>query len=126
MLARGDDENDRLAWPDQPIPVDGDNAFERPAGRRLKGGAVDFRLRHAGIIFDFERREGTALVAAEPTKTYQRPDTGASLRQSGGFGRNIEALRLNANEDPGTHALTPQSLAEKRRLRAHSGSRRRA
>ena len=103
MLARGDDENDRLAGPDQTMPVHGEDAFERPAGGRLKGGAADFGLRHAGIMLDFERREGAAFVTAKTGITYQRADIGAPLRQPGGFGRNIEALRLNAHNNPGAH-----------------------
>ncbi len=101
-------------------------AFERPAGGRLKSGAVDFGLRHARIMFDFERREGAAFVTAKPGKTYQRADIGASLRQPGGFGRNIETFLLDPHEQLGRHAFTPRSLAEKRRFRAHSRSRRRA
>ena len=53
----------------------------------FKGGAVDFGLCHARIMFDFERRKGAAFVTAKPGKTYQRADIGASLRQPGGFGR---------------------------------------
>ncbi len=96
-----------LAWPDQTIPVHGQDCFERPAGGRLEGGAVDFGLGHAGIMFDFKRRERAALVTAKPSKTYQRADIGASLRQPGGFGRNIEALRLNAHKNPGAHGGGP-------------------
>ncbi len=73
MQARGDDENDRLARKDQTMPVRGEDSFERPAGGRLKGGAVDFCLRHARIMFDFERREGAALVAAKPVKLISAP-----------------------------------------------------
>jgi hypothetical protein len=126
MQARGDDENDSLARPDQTIAVHGEDSFERPAGSRLKGGAVDFGLRHSRIMFDFERREGAALVAAKPGKTYQRADIGASLRQPGGFGRNIKTFLLNAHNNPGTHALTPRSSVEKRQSPARSESRRRA
>src|SRR5205807_5553326 len=96
MLAGGDDENDRLARKDQPMPVHGEDSFERPARSRLKRGAVDLGLRHARIMFDFERREGAPLVAAKPGKTYQRAYIGAPLRQPGGFRRNIETLLLNA------------------------------
>src|SRR5437016_10538579 len=113
MLARGDDENDRFARPDQSMPVHGEGAFERPAGGRLKGCAVDFGLRHSGIMFDFERREDAALVAAKPRKTYQRADIGASLRQPGDFGRNIETFLLNAHKYPAAHAFIPRSSAEK-------------
>jgi len=120
MQARGDDENDRLAWSDQTMPVHGKDAFERPARGRFKGGAVDFGLRHAGIMLDFERRQGAAFVTAKASKTYQRADIGASLRQQGGFGRNIEALRLNAHNNPGTHALILPSSAEKKQFRARS------
>src|SRR5580704_1154915 len=106
MLARGDDENDWLARKNQTMPVHGEDAFERPAGGRLKGGAIDFGLRHSGIMLDFERRQGAAFVTAKPGETYQRADIGAPLGQPGGFRRNIEALRLNAHKYPGTHALT--------------------
>src|SRR5580704_3603192 len=100
MLARGDDENDSLARPDQTKPVYSEDRFERPAGGRRKRGAVDFGLRHAGIMFDFERRQSAAFVAAKPGKTYQRADIGAPLRQLGGFGRNIEAFLLNPHDKP--------------------------
>ena len=90
MRAGGDGEDDRLAWLYQTIAMDGDNAFERPAGRRLAGDAGDFLFRHAGIMLDFERRERAAFVAAKPGEGDERANVAAPLRQIGGFGRGIE------------------------------------
>jgi hypothetical protein len=41
MLARGDDENDPFARPNQTIAVYGEDSFERPVGGGLKGSAGD-------------------------------------------------------------------------------------
>ncbi len=83
MLAHGDNENDSFARPNRTIAVYGEDSFERPAGGRLTSGAGDFFFRHAGIMFDFQRRQSATFVAAKPSKTYQRANIGASLRQPG-------------------------------------------
>ncbi len=63
------------------MPVHGEDGSERPAGGRLQRGAFDFGLRHAGIMFDFEGREGAALVTANSRRCRSsRTDDSATNR----------------------------------------------
>jgi len=66
VLARGGDEDDGLAGTDQAIAVDDEHALERPSPARLVDDPLDLRFRHAGIMFDFERREGAPFITAKP------------------------------------------------------------
>jgi hypothetical protein len=111
MRARCDNKHDRLAWLNQTIAMNGDDAFEGPAGGCLLRDAVDFVFCHAGIMLDFERRERAPFVTAKPGECDERANITAPLRQRGSFQCRVKNFFLDTYDNPSAHGLIP-SLEE--------------
>lgn len=99
--------------------VDGGEAADRPALHGDAAYAGDLRLRHAGIVFELEGSEPSALVAAEPGEGDDGADIAATFGQSRRLGGEVEILRLDTDDGfDGRHVNRPSS-AGRCRFRGH-------
>lgn len=62
------------------MAMDGGEAKQAEAFHRELGDARHFRFRHAGIMFQFQRRERAAIIPAEPGEGDNRADAPVTFR----------------------------------------------
>ena len=83
------------------------------SGQRCLGlarRASDLVFGHAGIMFELERREPSALVAAVADKAHHRADVASPARERFGLRARVEILSLDADR---RHALQPPVIGGK-------------
>src|SRR6185312_893441 len=105
MRRGGDHQNDRLARRETAVAMDDRDAHQRPARERLADMPLDFRFRHAGVVFERERRDGLAFLraATDAGELHEGADIAAPTRQLRRFCCGIEQLTLQADGDVGLH-----------------------
>ncbi len=89
------------------------DAAERPARLRRNRDAGDLLLRHAGIVLDFQRAQGTTLVAAEAGEGDNRAQVGTPLNQCRALDGGVECLGLDPN---GRRAHQPPVIGGKKAI----------
>lgn len=118
VACRRDDEHDRFARRQAPMPVNHGEPLQREPLFRLTGDPGDLVARHAGIVFQFERRQAPVLVAADAGKGDDSADVSPAGSQPRAFGAFIERLALNAD---GRHRAC-SSTGHRRKKRNFLGS----
>ena len=110
MLGGDGDEDDTLARGDAAIAMNHRCAQKRPARLRLARRAGDFVFGHAGIMFELERGEPSALAAAVADKAHHRADVGSPARKRFRLRSGVEIALLNADR---RHRVQPPVIGGK-------------